>query len=124
MNFLSDLPLIPSKKDSIWVIIDRLTKSSHFLHLRTDYLLQKLARLYIAKIVRLYGIPMSIISNRDSCFMSHFWKSLHEALNGHKCRTPLCLTNLGEKKVLGLDLVQEIESNVKIICDRLKVASD
>ena len=80
MDFVSGLPLTPSKKDLIWVIVDRLTKSAHFIPVRTDYSLQKLAKLYVAKIVRLHGVPVSIISDRDPRFTSRFWQKLHEAL--------------------------------------------
>ncbi|XP_012472464.1 uncharacterized protein LOC105789640 [Gossypium raimondii] len=79
-NFFSGLPLAPTKKDSIWVIVDRLTKSAHFIPVRTDYFLQKLAKLYISKIVRLHRVSVSIISYRDPRFTSRFWKKLHEAL--------------------------------------------
>ncbi|KAA3456046.1 DNA/RNA polymerases superfamily protein [Gossypium australe] len=80
MDFVSGLPLTPTKKDSVWVIVDRLTKTAHFLPVRTDYSLQKLAKLYVAEIVRLHGVPVSIISDRDPRFTSRFWKALHEAL--------------------------------------------
>lgn len=80
MDFVSGLPLTPSKKDSVWVIVDRLTKSAHFIPVRTDFSLQKLAKLYVAEIVRLHGIPVSIISDRDPRFTSRFWQKLHEAL--------------------------------------------
>ena len=58
MDFVSGLPLTPRKKDAIWVIVDRLTKSAHFIPVRTDYSLNKLAELYIREIVRLHGIPL------------------------------------------------------------------
>ena len=61
-------------------MVDRLTKSAHFLPVRTDYALDKLAELYIREIVQLYGIPISIISYRDSRFTSRFWGKLEEAL--------------------------------------------
>ncbi|KAG8491253.1 hypothetical protein CXB51_014429 [Gossypium anomalum] len=80
MDFVSGLPLTPSKKDSIWVIVDRLTKSAHFIPVRTDFSLQKLAKLYVAEIVQLHGVPVSIISDRDPRFTSRFWQKLHEAL--------------------------------------------
>ncbi|KAG8498858.1 hypothetical protein CXB51_005230 [Gossypium anomalum] len=80
MDFVSRLPLTPMKKDSVWVIVDRLTKSAHFIPTCTDYSLQKLAKLYMAEIVRLHGVPVSIISNRDPRFTSQFWQNLHEAL--------------------------------------------
>ncbi|KAA3479739.1 reverse transcriptase [Gossypium australe] len=80
MDFVSGLPLTPTKKDSVWVIVDRLTKSAHFIPVRVDYSLQKLAKLYVAEIVKLHGVPVSIISDRDPRFTSRFWKALHQAL--------------------------------------------
>ena len=80
MDFVSGLPLTPTKKDSVWVVVDRLTKSAHFIPIRTNYSLQKLVRLYVAEIVRLHGVPVSIISDRDPRFTSRFWKKLQEAL--------------------------------------------
>ncbi|KAG8474912.1 hypothetical protein CXB51_031631 [Gossypium anomalum] len=80
MDFVSGLPLTPGKKDAIWVIVDRLTKSAHFIPVRTDYSLNKLADLYIREIVRLHGIPLSIISDRDPRFTSRFWQKLQDAL--------------------------------------------
>jgi len=72
MDFVSGLPLTQKKHDVVWVIVDRLTKSAHFLPVRTDYSLKKLAELYISEIVRLHGIPLSIISDRDPRFTSRF----------------------------------------------------
>nr|GEV19871.1 putative reverse transcriptase domain-containing protein [Tanacetum cinerariifolium] len=69
-----------SGHDSIWVIVDRLTKSAHFLAVREDYKIEELARLYINEIIARHGVPMSIISDRDSYFTSRFWKSLQKAL--------------------------------------------
>ena len=80
MDFVSGLPLSPKKKDAIWVIVDRLTKSAHFIPVRMDYSLDKLAELYISEIVRLHGVPISIISDRDPRFTSRFWDKLQEAL--------------------------------------------
>ena len=76
MDFVVGLPLTWRKHDSVWVIVDRLTKSAHFLLVRTDYSLDKLAELYIKEIVRLHGIPISIISDRDPRFTSRFWGKL------------------------------------------------
>ena len=66
--------------DSIWVIVDRLTKSAHFLHVKTFYNADKLANLYVNKIVRLHGVPVSIIFDRDPKFTSRFWQSLQQTL--------------------------------------------
>jgi len=168
-----------------------LTKSAHFIPVRVKYSLQKLAKLYVAEIVRLHGVPVSIISDRDPRFTSRFWKALHqtlgtkldfstafhpqsdgqserviqiledmlrgcvidfrgsweeflplaefaynnsyqssirmapyEALYGWKCRTPTCWTELGERQLLGPELVTETEKKVKLIWARLKEATD
>ena len=74
------LPLIGRKHDSVWVVVDRLTKSAHFLPVRTDYSLDKLAELYIKEIFRLHGIPISIISDRNPWFTSRFWRKLQTTL--------------------------------------------
>jgi hypothetical protein len=80
MDFVSGLPRSPKGHDAIWVIVDRLTKSAHFIPIRMNYSLDQLAQLYIEEIVRLHGIPVSIVSDRDPRFTSRFWKSLHKAL--------------------------------------------
>jgi hypothetical protein len=69
MDFVSGFPRSPSNCDAVWVIVDRLTKSAHFIPMRMDYPMEKLARLYIEKIVSLHGIPSSIVSDRDPRFM-------------------------------------------------------
>ncbi|GJV27714.1 putative reverse transcriptase domain-containing protein [Tanacetum coccineum] len=66
--------------DTIWVIVDRLTKSAHFLPMREDDTLEKLTRQYLKEVVSKHGVQVSIISDRDGKFTSHFWKSLHKAL--------------------------------------------
>ena len=80
MDFVVGLPVTGRKHDSFWVVVDRLTKSAHFLLVRTDYSLDKLAELYIKEIVQLHGIPVSIISYRYLRFTSRFWGKLQEAL--------------------------------------------
>ena len=80
MDFVVGLPLTGRKHDSVWVVVDRLKKSTHVLPVRTDYSLDKLIELYIEEIVRLHKIPMSIISDRDPRFTSRFWGKLQEAL--------------------------------------------
>ncbi|KAL0313334.1 UNVERIFIED_CONTAM: Transposon Ty3-I Gag-Pol polyprotein [Sesamum radiatum] len=80
MDFVIGLPRTFRKHDAVWVIVDRLTKSAHFLPIRQNDSLDKLAELYVSEIVRLHGIPTSIVSDRDPRFTSHFWGSLHRAL--------------------------------------------
>ena len=80
MDFVIRLPLTFQKYDAVWVIVNRLTKSTHFLPIQQTDSLDKLAFIYISKIMRLYGVPLSIVSDRDPQFTSHFWGSLQGAL--------------------------------------------
>ncbi|GJV35066.1 putative reverse transcriptase domain-containing protein [Tanacetum coccineum] len=80
MDFVTKLPRTISGHDAIWVIIDRLTKPAHFLPMREDYNMDRLARLYLNEIVARHDVPISIISDRDSRFISRFWQSMQEAL--------------------------------------------
>ncbi|KAD4180320.1 hypothetical protein E3N88_28911 [Mikania micrantha] len=80
MDFITKLPRTSRNHDSIWFIVDRLTKSAHFLPIREDYSMDRLAKLYVNEIVSRHGVPISIISDRDSRFMSRFWQTLQNAL--------------------------------------------
>ncbi|GKB72739.1 putative reverse transcriptase domain-containing protein [Tanacetum coccineum] len=80
MDFVTKLPKTAAGQDTIWVIVDRLTKSAHFLPMREDDTLEKLTRQYLKEVVSKHGVPVSIISDRDGKFTSHFWKSLNKAL--------------------------------------------
>ncbi|XP_070032908.1 uncharacterized protein [Nicotiana tomentosiformis] len=80
MDFITGLPRTPRRYDSIWVIIDRLTKSAHFLPVRTTYSTEDYAKLYIREIVCLHGVPLSIISDRGAQFTPYFWKSFQKGL--------------------------------------------
>ena len=75
MDFVTHLPRTPRRHDAVWVIVDRLTKSAHFLIVRMTFKLEEFYRLHIREIVRLHGVPVSIVSDRDLRFMAHFWKS-------------------------------------------------
>ncbi|GJS34925.1 putative reverse transcriptase domain-containing protein [Tanacetum coccineum] len=79
-DFVTKLPRTSSGHATIWVIVDRLTKSAHFLPRREEYKMDKLAILYLNEIVARHGVPISIISDRDSRFTSRFWQSMQEAL--------------------------------------------
>ena len=80
MDFVSGFPFTQKKHDSVWVIIDRLTKSAHFLPVLLDYSMDRLAELYVSEIIWLHGIPLSIASDRDPRFTSRFWKDLQSTL--------------------------------------------
>ncbi|GJZ69398.1 reverse transcriptase domain-containing protein [Tanacetum coccineum] len=189
MDFITKFPRSSSGHDAIWVIVDRLTKSTHFLAIREDYSMEKLARLYIDEIVARHGVPTSIISDRDGCFTSRFWQTMQKALgtrldmsttyhpqtNGQsertiqtledmmracvidfwwkleysfplaefsynnsyhssircalfealyerKCRSPVLWAEIGDSRLIGLELVQETTNKVVVIRDRLKAA--
>ena len=77
MDFVVGLPRSRDRYDSIWVIVDRLTKSAHFLPVKATY---SVAKLYVKHIVCLHGVPVSIVSDRGSVFTSRFWQKLQEAM--------------------------------------------
>jgi hypothetical protein len=76
MDFVVGLLRTPSGQDAIWVIVDRLTKSAHFLLIKITDSMERLADLYVREIVRLHGVPISIVSDRDSWFISRFQEKL------------------------------------------------
>ena len=80
MDFVTHLPRTQQKHDAVWVTVDRLTKSAHFLVVQMTLALERFYRLYIREIVRLHGVPVSIVSDRDPRFTMHFWKSFQEAM--------------------------------------------
>ncbi|KAJ9557799.1 hypothetical protein OSB04_012413 [Centaurea solstitialis] len=80
MDFVTKLPRTLRGHDTIWVIVDRLTKIAHFLEMRETLPMDKLAKLYINEVVRRHGVPLSIVSDRDSRFTSRFWDGLQEGL--------------------------------------------
>jgi hypothetical protein len=80
MDFIVGLPRTAKGYDSIWVIVDRLTKNSHFLPVKTDHPVTVYAQLYIARILSLHGVPKTIVSDRGPQFVSKFWEELHKSL--------------------------------------------
>jgi hypothetical protein len=80
MDFIVGLPRTTKGFDSIWVIIDRFTKIAHFLPVKTDHPVAVYAQLYIARILRLHGVPKTIVSDRGPQFVSKFWEELHKSL--------------------------------------------
>nr|GEW68516.1 hypothetical protein [Tanacetum cinerariifolium] len=112
MDFVTKLPRTSSGHDTIWVIVGRLTKSAHFLTMREDYKVERLARLYLNEIVARHGVPISIISDRDSRFTSR------------KCRSTIMWDEVGECQLIRPELVQETTEKISQIKDRLKAARD
>ncbi|GJT50065.1 putative reverse transcriptase domain-containing protein [Tanacetum coccineum] len=107
MDFVSGLPRTPSGYDSIWVIVDRLTKSAHFLPMKKTDSIEKLAQLYLKEIVCRHGVPVSVISDRDSLFTS---------------RSPVCWSEVGESQLTGSELVREFTEKIVQIKNRLLTA--
>nr|GEV43918.1 retrotransposon protein, putative, Ty3-gypsy subclass [Tanacetum cinerariifolium] len=146
MDFIIGLPRTPSGYDSIWVIVDRLTKSAHFLPVKTTDSMEKLTQLYLKEVVCRHGVPISIISDRDSKFTSRFWGSLQEslgkrldmctayhpkmdvkaapfeALYGRKCRPPVGWSKVGDSQLTGPKLIWEINEKIVQIKNRLLTA--
>nr|XP_009769148.1 PREDICTED: uncharacterized protein LOC104220047 [Nicotiana sylvestris] len=116
--------------------MDRLMKSAHFFPVRTTYSVKDYVRLYIKEIVWLHGVSLSIISDRGAQFTANFWRSFqkmlgyhtgiqmapYEALYGRKCRSPIGWFDVGETKLLGTKLVQQVVEKVKLIQERLRTA--
>jgi hypothetical protein len=83
MDFIVRLPGTRAGYDSIWVVVDLLTKSVHFIHVNTSYNNAVLAELYMSWIVCLHGVSKKIVLDRGTQFTPHFWQQLHEALGTH-----------------------------------------
>jgi hypothetical protein len=81
MDFIVELPRTRDGYDSIWVIVDRLTKVAHFIPVKTTYTGVKLAELYVSRIVCLHGVPKKIVSDQGTQFTSRFWEKLHESMD-------------------------------------------
>ena len=80
MDFVTHFPRTLQGHDAVWVIVDRLTNSAHFIVVRMTITLERFCWLYIQEIVRLHGVPVSIVSDRDPRFTTHFWKSFQNAM--------------------------------------------
>ncbi|KAD7478205.1 hypothetical protein E3N88_01341 [Mikania micrantha] len=96
MDFVTGLPKTLKKNDAIWVVVDRLSKSAHFLAIQQGFSVSKLADVFIKEIIRLHGTPASIVSDRDPRFTSRFWKGFQTALG-----TRLKLARLSTRKQMG-----------------------
>jgi hypothetical protein len=81
MDFIVGLPRTKSRYDSIWVIVDRLTKVAHFIPVKTTYSRPQLAELYMLRIVCLHGVPKKIVLDRGTQCTSRFWERLHKTLD-------------------------------------------
>ena len=80
MDFVTQLPRTLQRQDAVWVIVDRRTKSAHFLAVRMTFTLEEFYRLYIREIFRLHGVLVSTVSDRDPRITAHFWKSFQKGM--------------------------------------------
>jgi hypothetical protein len=87
MDIIVGLSLTARKFNSIWVIVDRLIKSAHFIPVNTNYNVQKYAKIYVARVLCLYGVLKMITSDRGSQFIARFWEQLHASLGTHLIRS-------------------------------------
>jgi len=87
MDFITKLPRTTKGYDTIWVIVDRLTRSGHFLPIKETYYSEKLAELFIKEVIARHGVPLSIVSDRDTKFTSRFWKKFHEEMGATLLRS-------------------------------------
>ncbi|GJS54597.1 putative reverse transcriptase domain-containing protein [Tanacetum coccineum] len=113
--------------DTIWVIVDRLTKSAHFLPIREDYKIEKLARIYINEVVARHDVPVSIILDRDGRFTSHFWQAHQKALGTRLDMSTAYhpqTDEFGESQLIGPEIVQETTEKIMQIKERLKTIRD
>ncbi|GJX43499.1 reverse transcriptase domain-containing protein [Tanacetum coccineum] len=154
MDFITKLPRSKNGHDTIWVIVDRLTKSAHFLAIREDYSTERLARIYIDEIVARHGVPVSIFHKgmdgllamladctkgfRDEVGYEYGlsslngWSNYHssiryapfKALYERKCRSPVLWAEIIESSLIGPELVQETIDKVVLIKENLKAARD
>jgi len=79
------LPQTTKHHDAIWVVVDRLTKAAHFLSLKITFTTEQLADFYIKEVVRLHGIPLTIVSDRDTKFASKFWQGFQTTMGIELC---------------------------------------
>ncbi|XP_028079600.1 uncharacterized protein LOC114281353 [Camellia sinensis] len=109
MDLVTGLTRTQGGNNAIWVIVDRLTKSDHLLAFKVGFSLERFAKLYIKEIVRLHGIPVTIVSDRDSRFVYNFG-------------SPICWDDVGERKLLGPEIVQQTVDKINLIRERLCTA--
>ncbi|GJU57319.1 reverse transcriptase domain-containing protein [Tanacetum coccineum] len=149
MDFITKLPRTRNGHDAIWVVVDRLTKSTHFLAIREDYSMEKLARLY-KNVIVVHGqsertiqmledmlrvcvidfggswdvyLPLAEFSYNNSYYTS-IRCALFEALYGRKCRSPMLWAEIREGSLIGRELVQETTNKVVVIKEKLQAAKD
>nr|GFB74552.1 reverse transcriptase domain-containing protein [Tanacetum cinerariifolium] len=131
MDFVMKLPKTLSGYDTIWVIVDHLTKSAYFLPMTEDDSMDKLTKLYLKEVVTRHGIPVSIIFDRDPDFGNGWERHLplvefsynnsyhasikaapFEALYGCKSRSPVCWAEVGDAQLTSPEIIQETTEKI------------
>nr|GEW24186.1 reverse transcriptase domain-containing protein [Tanacetum cinerariifolium] len=120
MNFVTKLPKTQKGNDTIWVIVGRLTKSTHFLPMRETDLMDKLVGLCLKEVVTRQGIPVSIICDHDPSIKA----APFEALYGRKCQSPVCWAEVGDAQLIGPKLILETTEKIVQIKQRIQAARD
>ncbi|XP_058003677.1 uncharacterized protein LOC131180084 [Hevea brasiliensis] len=123
MDFVGGLLIAFNRYDSIWVIVDRLTKTAYFIPVRANYSVDKLAQVYVAKIIRLHRALVTIISNRGPQFTSRIRITPYEAMCERKCRPPVCWKEVGERALARMELVEITNQAMPLIRKRSKTAA-
>ncbi|GJW97754.1 putative reverse transcriptase domain-containing protein [Tanacetum coccineum] len=124
MDFVTKLPKSSQGYDTIWVIVDRLTKSAIFVPIRETDPMEKLARMYLKEVVTRHGIPVLIIYDRDPSYHASIKAAPFEALYGRKCRSPVCWAEVGQVQLTGPEIVQEKTEKIIQIKQRMQVTHD
>ena len=123
MDFIVGLPNTTQQHDSIWVIIDRLTKTAHFLPVHSSYTAKKYAEIYVDQIIRLHGVPKTIISDRGSQFVACFWQQLQASLGTKSIRSeddgpriePFLLEHIkGLSAIMSREWLAEVELSTEV----------
>nr|GEW46903.1 reverse transcriptase domain-containing protein [Tanacetum cinerariifolium] len=117
MDFVTKLPKTSSSQDTIWIIVDRLTKFAHFLPMKETDSMEKLTRQYLKEVVSRHRVPVLIISDRDSKFTSYFWQSLNKALD-EPLAIPLEEIQIDDKLYFIEEPVKIMDQEVKRINQR------
>ncbi|GJV66294.1 putative reverse transcriptase domain-containing protein [Tanacetum coccineum] len=126
IDFVSGLPRTPSGYDTIWVIVDRLTKSAHFLPTKKMDSMEKLTRLYLKEIVCRHGVPDRHLPLVEFSYNNSYHASIkaapYEALYGRKCRSPICWSEVGDSQLTGPELIRETTEKIVHIKNCLLIA--
>ncbi|GKB71185.1 putative reverse transcriptase domain-containing protein [Tanacetum coccineum] len=127
MDFMMKLPKTATGQDTIWVIIDRLTKSAHFLEIREDDTLEKLTRQYLKEVVSRHGVPVSIISDQflyNNGYHTSIKAAPFEVLYRRKCRSPICWAEVRDRQLTDPKIIHETTKMIVQIKSSIQAARD